>query len=468
MSHATGLTNLIVQTRERVRRFRQARRDQKTLRAAVIRLALPAAGERMLSMTVSIVNTILVGHLGAAPLAAVSLASQWGFMAITLFDALCTGATALIARSVGANDWKMANRTLCQSLILAVLVGLLATAAATIWTEPAMRLTGADPETLPLGETYLRITGAAFVFQAIMFVGNASLRGAGNTRAAMIVMTVVNVINILVSWVAINGPWGLPRLGVAGSALGANAGHVAGSLLVVGMLLRGNDGLKLTVRGFRAEFDLIKRIVRIGIPTGVERLLMRAGQMVFLSALAGIGTVAVAAHAVALRAESFSFMPGFGFAVAGTTMVGQALGAHDPKRAAQSGYITFEVSALLMAVMGLIFILLPRPLITLFTDDLAVIELAVTPLRIVGFVQPLLAASMVFPGCLRGAGDTRFPMIITGISIWAIRVPSVFLLGLALGWGLNGAWLGMALDLAVRGVIFFLRFRSGRWQTAHV
>ncbi|MBN1579492.1 MAG: MATE family efflux transporter, partial [Anaerolineae bacterium] len=194
----------------------------------------------------------------------------------------------------------------------------------------------------------------------------------------------------------------------------------------------------------------------------------RIGQMVFLRALAGIGTVAVAAHAVALRAESFSFMPGFGFAVAGTTMVGQALGAHDPKRASQSGFITFEVAAWLMAVMGLVFILFPRPLIALFTDDLVVIELAVTPLRIVGFVQPLLAASMVFPGCLRGAGDTRFPMFVTTVSIWAIRVPSVFILGLALGWGLNGAWLGMAIDLAVRGTIFFLRFRGGRWQKALV
>jgi putative MATE family efflux protein len=301
-----------------------------------------------------------------------------------------------------------------------------------------------------------------------MFVGNASLRGAGNTRAAMMVMTVVNVLNIIVSWVAVNGPFGLPQLGVAGSALGATTGRVVGCMLVMSLLLRGHNGLQLTWRDFRVEFGLVKRILRIGLPTGVERTLMRIGKMVFLRALASIGTIALAAHAVALRAESLSFMPGFGFAVAGTTLVGQALGARDPERAAQSGMITFQMAAALMAVMGLVFVLVPRPLIAIFTDDIAVIEMAVTPLRIVGFIQPLLAASMVFPGCLRGAGDTRYPMLITSISVWAIRVPSVFLLGLALGWGLDGAWLGMAIDLVVRGTLFFLRFRSGRWQEARV
>ena len=434
----------------------------------MIKLALPATGERLLSMMVSTVDTILVGHLGATALAAVSLSGQWVFMAITIFDALCTGATALIARSVGAGDWKTANRALRQSLLIGLILGVLATAAATIWAEQAIQLTGADQDTLPLGVTYLRITAGAFAFQAVMFVGNASLRGAGNTRTAMIVMTAVNVINIVVAWTAINGPFGLPQLGVAGSALGATTGRIVGSLLVVGILLRGNNGLKLTLHDFKTDFEIIKRIARIGLPTGIERMVMRIGQMVFLRAVTSIGTIAVAAHAVALRAESFSFMPGFGFAIAGTTMVGQALGAHDPKRAAQSGYITYQIAAWLMAAMGLIFILFPRPLIALFTDEVAVIELATTPLRIVGFVQPLLAAAMVFPGCLRGAGDTRFPMYVTSASIWAIRVPSVFILGLALGWGLDGAWLGMAIDLVVRGLIFFLRFRSGRWKTASV
>ena len=467
-----NLTDLVANAKRRVYKMREARRnrasDERVLRKEVLRLALPATGEQLLSMMVSIVDTMLVGHLGASALAAVSLATQWTFMAITLFTAVSTGATALVARSVGAGDWDTANRTVRQSVLVGLIIGLAATALALQFAEPAVALMGAEPEALVQGVTYMRIASSIFVFSALMFVGNACLRGVGDTRTTMMVMAIVNVLNIAVAWTAINGPFGLPRLGVAGSALGAAVGRAAGGLLVLGILLKGRSGLKLDWRSWRPDFGLVKRVLRVGLPTGAERVAMRFGMMVFMRAIAGLGTVAVAAHAVALRAESFSFMPGFGFAVAGTTLVGQGLGAHDPKRAERSGYLTYQMAAALMAVMGLVFVLFPQPLIRLFTDDLMVVQMAVTPLRIVGFIQPLLAAAMVFPGSLRGAGDTRFPMYVTSASIWSIRVPAAILLGLGLGMGLTGAWLGMATDLSVRGIVFFLRFRSGRWKLMKV
>lgn len=467
-----NLADLVANAKRRVYQMREARRNRVSaegaLRKEVLRLALPATGEQLLSMMVSIVDTMLVGHLGASALAAVSLATQWTFMAITLFTAVSTGATAMVARSVGAGDWDTANRTVRQSVLVGLIIGLAATALALQFAEPAVALMGAEPEALAQGVTYMRIASSIFVLSALMFVGNACLRGAGDTRTSMMVMAVVNVLNIAVAWTAINGPFGLPRLGVAGSALGAAVGRAAGGLLVLGILLKGRSGLKLDWRSWRPDFGLAKRVLRVGLPTGAERVAMRFGMMIFMRAIAGLGTVAVAAHAVALRAESFSFMPGFGFAVAGTTLVGQGLGAHDPKRAERSGYLTYQMAAALMAVMGLVFILFPQLLIGLFTDDLAVVQTAVTPLRIVGFIQPLLAAAMVFPGSLRGAGDTRFPMYVTGASIWSIRVPAAILLGLGLGMGLTGAWLGMATDLTVRGIVFFLRFRSGRWKLMKV
>jgi len=472
MDVTTNLTNLISDARQRVYRLRETRRnrafDEKTLRRDVLKLALPATGEQLLSMTVNIVDTMLVGHLGASALAAVSLATQWTFMAVTLFTAVSTGATALVARSVGAGDWDTANRTVRQSALVGLIIGLATTVLALQFAEPAVALMGAEPEALAQGATYLRIASSIFALSALMFVGNACLRGVGDTRTTMTVMAVVNVLNITVAWTAINGPFGLPKLGVAGSALGAAVGRAAGGLLVMGILLKGRSGLKLELRGWRPDLGLIKRVLRVGLPTGAERVAMRLGMMAFMRVIAGLGTVALAAHAVALRAESISFMPGFGFAVAGTTLVGQGLGARDPKRAERSGYLTYQMAAYLMTVMGLIFILFPQPLIRLFTDDPGVVRMAVAPLRIVGFIQPLLAAGMVFPGSLRGAGDTRFPMIVTSVVIWSIRVPAALLLGLALGMGLPGAWLGMATDNALRGIIFFLRFRGGRWKLMKV
>ena len=472
MNITASLTDLVAGARLRFYRIRQAGHKQTTgedsLRTKVLKLALPATAEQLLSMMVSIVDTMLVGHLGATALAAVSLATQWSFMAVTLFTAVSTGATALVARSVGAGDWDTANRTVRQSVLVGLVIGLAATALAFLFAEPAVAMMGAEPEALSLGVAYLRVASIVFALSALMFVGNACLRGAGDTRTTMMIMAVVNVLNIAVAWTAINGPFGLPKLGVTGSALGAVAGRGVGGLLVLGILLKGRSGLKLELRGWRPDAEIVRRVLRVGLPTGIERLVMRLGMMLFLRVIAGLGTVAVAAHAVALRAESLSFMPGFGFAVAGTTLIGQGLGARDPKRAERSGYLTYRMAAYLMAVMGIIFILFPRPLISLFTDDPMVVQAATIPLRIVGFIQPLLAAAMVFPGCLRGAGDTRFPMYITSLTIWAIRVPMALLLGLGLGLGLVGAWAGMAVDLAIRGCIFFLRFRSGRWKQMKV
>jgi putative MATE family efflux protein len=190
--------------------------------------------------------------------------------------------------------------------------------------------------------------------------------------------------------------------------------------------------------------------------------------MAFARILAELGTLAYAANQVAINILSLSFMPGFGFAVAATTLVGQGLGAREPEKAQQRGYTAYRLGAGLMSVIGLGIILFPGQLMGVFTDDAQVVALGIAPLRAVGVIQPLLAAAMVFPGALRGAGDTRYPMLITGTSIWFVRVPLAYLLGIISGWGLLGAWSAMALDLALRGALNFFRYRSGRWKEIEV
>jgi putative MATE family efflux protein len=425
-------------------------------------------GEQMLSMMVGIVDTFLVGHLGAAPLAAVGLANQWVFVATMLFGAIATGATALIARFVGAREPEQANEVLRQSMLLGIFIGILSTVLGMVLAQPAVSLLGAQGEVIGLGTSYLWTTSSVFFFSTLMFIGNASLRGAGDTRTPLYVMLVVNVLNIVVAWIAINGPLGLPQLGVVGSALGAVAGRLVGGLLVIALLLRGRSGIQFRLKGFRPHLDLIQRILRVGLPTGLEQLLFRGGQMVFARILAELGTVSFAANQVAINGWSLSFMPGFGFALAATTLVGQSLGAEDPEGAQQRGYTAFRLGALLMSVVGLAFLLFPAQIVGFFTNDPEIIALGTMPLRMVGLIQPLLASNMVFAGGLRGAGDTRFPMVATGASIWLIRLPLAYLFTFRFGWGLVGAWSALALDLSVRGSLNFLRFRGGRWKATQV
>lgn len=458
------------------------------LQREVLRLALPAVGEQLLNLLVGLVDTFLVGHLGQAALAAVGLANQWVMMATTLFSAVAVGTTALVARAVGAQDGKLVGRAVHQSILLGVAIGACSTALGLALAGPAVLAVGAGPDTAPLAAHYLEIVAPAFLLSTIMFVANAALRGAGDTRTPMIVMLIVNGLNALVAWALINGFAGLPALGLTGSAIGQAVGRGVGGIVALAVLLRHRGALRLRVRKLRPDLRLMGRILRVGLPSGVENALFRLGQMVFFTMVAGLGTAALAAQQIVLNASSVAWLPGFGFAVAATTLVGQSLGAGKPRQAERSGYISFWWGLVLMVLMGALLIAFPALFTTFFTDDAEVIALGIRPLQVLALSQPFLAASMIFGGALRGAGETNTPLWVNGGSLWLIRVPlGAYLAGglaalvpawlpltlpawLAAGpdWGLTGAWAGAGVDLFVRGLLLWLFFRAGRWKQAQV
>lgn len=453
---------------ERLGRVARPGPAEVSLRRDVLRLALPATGEQLLSMMVGLVDTFLVGHLGAAPLAAVGLASQWVFLAATLFSSVAVGSTALIARFIGAEEPAQANQVLRQSIVLGLFMGLVATFLGVSLAGPALKLLGAQPDVAAMGTRYLRLVACIFFLNNLMFIGNACLRGAGDTRTPMYVMAVVNLLNIVVAWTAINGPFGLPKLGVVGSALGATTAQGVGGILVIAVLLKGRGALRLRLNGLRPDWDLMRRILRVGVPTGVEQLFFRLGLMALARILSEMGTEVYAANQVAMNGWSLSFMPGFGFAAAATTLVGQSLGAQDPEMAERRTYTTYWMGAGLMTLIGLLFLAVPSQIMGIFTNDPQIVALGARPLQMVGLFQPVSAAIMIFAGALRGAGDTRYPMLVSAAGIWLVRVPLAYLFGLTFGWGLMGVWGALALDMTVRGALNTRRFLGGRWKSARV
>jgi putative MATE family efflux protein len=432
----------------------------------VLHLAIPSAGEMLLGMLVGLVNTYLVGHLGAASLTAVGLGVQVSMAAMVLFSAVGTGATAVTARMIGAKDMKGANRVVSQSVLIAFGCGLLSSFLLVTFAEPAMVLMGATGESLAQGVLYLRIICIVFPVSSMIFVGGACLRGAGDTRTPLLVMGVVNVFNIVVAWVLVEGIGPFPTLGVEGAAYGSALARFLGGLIVFVLLLKGRSGLRLRWRGLDRE--VMWRILRIGLPASLDQLIFRIGSLVWIRIVASLGTVAFAAHQIVLNGESISFMPGWGFAVAATTLVGQGLGARDHERAEKDALVAFYFSAVFMSLMGIVFFLFAAQIVGLFTDDADIIAMGTLPLRLIGLVQPFLAAMMVFSGSLRGAGDTLTPMLVNGASVWLLRIPLSLLVVEWLGWGLTGVWMVMALDLTVRGIVLFWQFRVGRWKTIEV
>jgi multidrug resistance protein, MATE family len=432
----------------------------------VLNLALPAVGEQMLNMTVGLADTFMVGHLGAAAVAAVGLSNQAVMLVTTFFAAVATGVTALVARHIGAQERDHANTIMHQGYLLSIFFGVLTAAFGLLLSFETMRALRAPADVIGPGTTYLSIVALTFPLAACLFVGNAALRGSGDTRTPMLVMLAVNVVNIGVAYAAIYGLGPIPALGVTGSAIGAATARGAGGLIVTALLFRGRSGLRLRLRRFKPDLVQIKRIANIGLPAGAETLLMRLAQTMFAVTIASLGTLAYAAHQIALQAESISYMPGFGFAIAATTLVGQGLGAHDPRRARADGRLAQWMAVGVMSCMGVIFFIFPAQIIGIFINDPAVIALGVWPLRLVAFSQPMLAVSMVLSGALRGAGDTRTTLLITGGSLWLVRIPLALLL--APRYGLVGAWIAMSVDLNVRGTLAWLRFRGDRWTKLKV
>lgn len=441
---------------------------------AVLRLGLPAIGEQFLSLLVGLVNTYVVGHLDAAvaaqagytrtvALASVGIGAHIVAILTTLFIAVALGCTIVLARFVGARDWAGADRTLYQALIAGLGVGLIALLTAYLWAADIMRLFGIAPEIRQHGVSYTRIVAYSFPIVAIMYVGNAALRGAGNTRTPLYVMLWVNGINSLLSFLLVNGQLPMLPSGVEGAAWAAMTAQCVGGLTILVLLIKGHSGLQLR-RMLPPDTQIMRRIFRQSIPFCLEQLLFQLALLIIINLINDIGAIAYVTHVTLLTLVNLSFLPGQGFAVAATTLVSQSMGAKRVDGAFSSSYAAFWYSTLCMGLIGAFFVVAPEVLIRFFVADEAIVQAAALPLRMVGLTQPALAASFIFSASLRGGGDPKWPLASRIFSMWFIRVPVASLLVYGFGWGLNGVWLALCIDFYVQGLIVWWRFQRGAWQ----
>ncbi|HMQ29558.1 MAG TPA: MATE family efflux transporter [Chloroflexaceae bacterium] len=445
-----------------------------TTRRRVAALAIPAVGEQLLNTMVGLADVYLVGNLSAAAtqrlgygsataLAAAGLGNQFTWLMMVLFMAVGVGATALVARAVGARDEEALRRILRQAFLLAALVGVLATALGLLLAEPFLALIAAPPETRATAAAYIHINAAAYLPAVFLLVGTACLRGAGDTRTPLLVMLAVNLVNVGVTLLLVNGLMGLPALGVEGAAIGTALARGLGGVVVLTLLLRGRAGLRLNLGG-GGDRATMRRLVNVGLPAAGEQLLFQGALLIFVRFVNDLGTRAYAAHNITITIESLSFLPGMGYAVATSALVGQALGARDPRRAEGYAYEALLQGALMMSLFGALMVVFPRQLVALFTNDPAVIAAAVAPLRAAGLVQPALAVSFIMLGAMRGAGDTRWPLLSRLLTTWGVRLPLTVAAVSWLGLGLPGVWLAMCTDFTLQAILALWRFSAGRWK----
>ena len=440
-----------------------------SLNQQLFQLAWPTFVESLLQTMLGFVDLVFVGQLGADAVAGVGLGSRLMQLLQVLFMGLSVGNTALVARAVGAKDKPEAERIAKQSLVISVLLSALIAAIGLLYSDAIIRVMGATDEVTVIGGGFLRIVSVFSIFIAVMMVGGGTLRGSGDTRTPMIITGIINLINIAFDYLLIFGNLGFPKMGPVGSAAATTIARGVGTALTLYVLFKRGSVLKLPLRGgWGIRREAIGRILNVGGPAAVEQIIFQLGLLVFSAITVSLGTETLAAQQIAFNISNFSILPAFAFGIAATTLVGQSLGAQDPARAEASAWQALKSSIAWMSIMGVGFFFGRRFLVGLYTSDPSVQRLGEMSLVFIALTQPLQAISVVIASALRGAGDTRTTMVITSISVWAVRVGLGYLIGIVLGLGFFGVWLGWVADFTTRAVLIFLRFRSGRWKTLRV
>ncbi len=389
------------------------------------------------------------------------------------------GTTALIARFIGACDFKSASKVVQQSIFLAFLLGTLASILAISFVPFILQFIGLQGNAASEAYGFLFNIFILLPFQMVEAAGIACLVGAGNTFAGLMVLFFVTLLNIPLSFILATGFLGIVNLGFPGIALGTSLSHTVGSLIVLMLLWRGSSGLKWDCRE-KADFDILLRLLRISLPAGLDSLSIGIGQFLFLAIINRLGEAAGGAHGIALGWEALGYLSGAAFGTAATALVGLNLGAGLPKEAARCAWTAYGLGAVFMSFMGGLFYFFAEPMFLVFCPEPGqseIIRIGAPVLRLIAFAMPFLASCIIMTAALRGAGDTRMPVIYTVIGFFLLRIPVALLFARnpdqsdfmpTLALGLLGAWIAMFVDLFVRGILLLTRFSTGAWKNVKV
>lgn len=436
---------------------------------AITTLATPVVLANVSQTLMGLVDTLMVGRLGAASLAAVGVATLlFSALAMSL-KSVDVAAQTITARRVGEGRDTEVGAVLATALSVALAVGVLLMVVGLVWPGFLMRLVTADPEVNELGISYLRYRYAGMLPLLVFFIVKAVFDGIGWTRIGMGVGIGMNLANVALNYVLIFGKWGLPEMGVAGAALASTLSAALAAVVILAFVLRTQVRQRFRIlckTNFHTQ--LIRPFVELGWPPAVQTLGNILALLIFFFILGKISVLAVAAGNVVMRIMALSFMPGVGVSVALQTMVGQSLGRGDISGAKRATWGGVGLAVIFMGAFGVAFIVSPGFFLRLFSDSEELIAAGIPALRILGLVQVIDGVGLTLAGALRGAGATRVIMLMDIISGFGLLPPLTYLFGIVLNGGLVGAFLAILTWFTLYAIgMTFLYFRSN-WEEMKV
>ena len=433
-------------------------------RKSLIKLIVPLIAEQFLLICVGMADTMMVSSVGEAAVSGISLVDQINNLLIQLFAALAAGGSIVCAQYIGKRDEENASHSAKQLVYSATLLALVIGAVAIAFNAPIIDMIyGAlDADVRTNAITYFYLTAASFPFLALYNASAALMRAKGNSRISLILSLIMNLINIVGNAFLIY----VVHLGVAGAAIATLVSRIVGAIVMTYLLTKPDKAMYLkNIFSYRPDGAMIRKILHIGIPNGVENCMFHLGRLMVAGLVASFGTAAIAANAICNSVIGLLSIPGSAIGIALVTVVGQCIGAGETKQAERNTRNLMLLSFFLCALMNLFMFTFASPIIRIYNISTEATQIAVNIIRVYALTAIVFwPASFVLPNALRAAGDVRFAMVISMISMWTMRVAGSYILGGWLGWGIYGTWAGMYLDWVVRTVFFIVRFLRGKWK----
>ena len=425
----------------------------------IVSLSIPSILAQLSATVMFFIDAAMVGHLGAKASAAIGIVETTGWLLGGLSSAANMGFSVQVAHAIGANDFKRARQVLRQSLVCCIIWALSITTIAISISSPLPYWLGGSAEIAHDATLYFAIFSAFGIFFQMEGLAGSMLKCSGNMKIPSALNILMCLMDVVFNYIFIY----ILEMGVAGAAIGTGLAMVITALLMLYFLLYRSDILKLKGRpgSFRPKSDVVSNAFRIGGPMGLQHILMGSAQVVSTVIVAPLGTVAIAAHSLAITVESLCYMPGFGIAEAATTLVGQSFGARKRQLTQSFANMSTGSGMIVMTLMGILMYVFAPELMALMTPVDEIIGIGAQCLRIEAFAEPMFAAAIVCNGVFIGAGDTLRPAIMSLLSMWGVRLTLAALL--ATTYGLPGVWVAMAIELTFRGFIFLVRQLRGGW-----
>ena len=432
----------------------------------ILALALPIIGGMASQNVLNLVDTAMVGYLGAPSLAAVGMGSFANFMAVAFIMGLSAGVQAIASRRLGEGRRDQTARGLNAGLLIALLVAVPWSLILIFFADRLYPLLIDDPEVVAIGVPYFRARLAGMVAIGMNFAFRGFWNGIGQSRRYLQTLVIMHACNLVLNWILIFGHFGFPALGAMGAGIGTTISTFLGTAIYIVLALRHAKGT-----GFLrqiADRKTMGTMLRLSIPAGTQSFFFATGMTVFFWIIGRIGTAELAASNVLVQLLLVAILPGVGFGLAAASLVGQALGRGDREDAVTWGWDVSRLAMVLVGTGALVGVIAPDLLLRIFLHEEHTIELARFPLRLLGATMVVETLGGVLMNALLGAGASKKVMFVSVILQWGLFIPAAFLIGPVLGYGMSAVWGAQVSYRCLQGLIFASIWRGRKWTSLEV